>query len=444
MSTESPAVDPAAQAPPVDPPRRPRWWPALALGLLAAAGWAGSRWLQDREIEAAAGRARRLVAEGKLAEALPDLGQWLRGRPDSGEAYLLAARAAFVLGKAEDGLQALGRAEALGYDPIQVDRERGLALVAMGRPGEAVPVLSRVRTGLATPDPQVLQALARAEMATFQLKAAREVVDAWVAAEPESVDAYLARVEVGRRTNVSTEEIAADFERVLARAPDNRAALLGLAEVRMTAGAYAEAEGLFARLVAFDPSGFEAVLGLGLARERLNRDAEALASLERAASLAPSDPRPIVAQGRIEARLGHLDRALEWLNRAVGLDPHDVEARHQRAGVLARLGRPTEAATDREEATRLRADQDKLSQLMITLLEAPRDVQFRWEAARWLFDHGHAPEAIRWTELILKDDPGHRPTHRMLADHFQQAGQQGLANYHRLQAGPPDTSTTAP
>lgn len=413
---------------------RGRWWLALPLGLVLLAV-VGGRWRQNRLVEVDAAEARRLVAAGKVLEAQPYFGRWLQARPDDGEAYLLTAQAAFALGQVQVGLQALERAQALGFDRARVDRERGLALAAIGRAGEALPLLLAARDRANPADPIVLRAIAQAYLATFQMKAAREAVDAWIASEPRNPDAYLARVEVGRRTNASTEVLIADLEQAVALAPQNATARQSLAEARLTTGNYGEAESLYRALSSAGSPSYEVLLGLGLAQERLGEDDKALENLASASGLPTADARALVALGRIEARRGHLEPALRFLDQAIALDPHDVEARHQRAGVLNRQGRTAEAIADRDEAVRLRADQDKLSQLMIALLEAPRDLQFRLDAARWLFDHGHPAEAIRWTDLILRDEPAHAPTHQLLADYYEKAGQTGLANYHRLQQG---------
>ena len=51
-----------------------------------------------------------------------------------------------------------------------------------------------------------------------------------------------------------------------------------------------------------------------------------------------------------------------------------------------------------------------------------------------MFDHGHEDEGLKWTKEILRADPRHAPTHRMLAEYYDKQGDAGLANYHRLSA----------
>ena len=44
---------------------------------------------------------------------------------------------------------------------------------------------------------------------------------------------------------------------------------------------------------------------------------------------------------------------------------------------------------------------------------------------------------MRWTSEILRTDPRHAPTHRLLADHYRKQGDAGLANYHMLMSSGP-------
>ncbi len=51
-----------------------------------------------------------------------------------------------------------------------------------------------------------------------------------------------------------------------------------------------------------------------------------------------------------------------------------------------------------------------------------------------MLEHGHVNEGLKWTTEILRSDPHHAQTHRVLADYYQKRGDAGLANYHRLMA----------
>jgi Tfp pilus assembly protein PilF len=54
--------------------------------------------------------------------------------------------------------------------------------------------------------------------------------------------------------------------------------------------------------------------------------------------------------------------------------------------------------------------------------------------ARWMLENGHQQEGLKWTSEILRAEPRHGPTHRLLAEYYQKQGNAGRANYHNLMA----------
>ncbi len=64
----------------------------------------------------------------------------------------------------------------------------------------------------------------------------------------------------------------------------------------------------------------------------------------------------------------------------------------------------------------------------------PGGLDHQYDAARWLFEHGHLDEGLRWTEKILRDQPRHPKTNRLLADYYEKKGSHGRANFYQLQA----------
>jgi Tfp pilus assembly protein PilF len=48
-----------------------------------------------------------------------------------------------------------------------------------------------------------------------------------------------------------------------------------------------------------------------------------------------------------------------------------------------------------------------------------------------MLENGHDQEGLNWTKEILRAEPNHNPTHRLLIEYYQKHGEHGLANYHR-------------
>jgi tetratricopeptide (TPR) repeat protein len=406
------------------------------VALVAATAWLVVRARREAAVRADAEAARRLVAAHRFLEAQEPLRRWLEARPHSGEALFLVARGAIGLGMFDQGLAALDRAAALEYSASRIDRERGLALSHLKRHEEAEPILRRLADRPSANDPEVDQALARVYLETFQLRAAGEAIERWIRHAPGEARAYLWRAQLGRRTNASPEDLAHDYEQALLLAPADREAHLGLADVLLQGSRFEEALPHFEAARGGRTDDPEADLGLGSCLAGLGREEEARRCLDRAIAQAPADSRPLIERAKLALRRGTLDGALADLDRAVLIDPFEPEGHYHRGLVLARLGRAEEARGESERASRLRAEHEELTALLVALYGRPGDVEQEFRAARWFFLHGRPEEGRRWAEKILRADPSHPATHRLLADHYEGEGDAGRANYHRLRAGP--------
>ena len=111
-----------------------------------------------------------------------------------------------------------------------------------------------------------------------------------------------------------------------------------------------------------------------------------------------------------------------------------MEIRHRRGLCLARLGRHDEARAEQEEAARLREDDQRLSKLQQALVANPGDPRLQGEVMRWMFEHGHEEEGLRWARKILGERPNDPEANRLMAEYHERGGNPGLANYYRLQA----------
>lgn len=418
---------------PVGVPRRTvPTWRKVAIGLgaliLVAAVW---------RVVAGPSRAEAVrgeLATGKIEEAARRVDDWRKARPNDPLAYAWAARVALRRRDDAAAAEGLARAEALGADRESLADIRGVLLSMAGRPAEAEPMLRSSLSKTADPCPRQAEALARVAMATFRFGLALEAIGRWKHDAPTDVAPLLLEAEVAERTAAPASEVVERFEAAVAMDPGSSRARLGLAETLMLAGRPAEALPHFDRFLKDHPDDPAAMAGAArayVAAEQPERGEELFRqSLGR-------DPRQLTALkglGQLAQRSGKLSEADDLLARAMAIDRDDFEIRYSRALVLARLGRADEAAAERHEADRLRAESAEIERLQGELLKRPTDLELLHEAARWLIEHGHAEEGIRWAERALAIRPGHAATCRLLADHFQKAGDVGLANYYRVAA----------
>ncbi len=412
----------------------------IGLGLVILVGpsvyftWENSRKQAVKDLTA---EARRLIDEGNPEAAQPILAELIKAEPDSAEAAFLVAKGALRLGMLDQGVAGLDRALALGFDRDFVDRERALLYVSLGRHEEAEPILRRLglQSTLENPDLEVDQALVRCLLETFQIRDARIAVDDWISHDPENPDPYYWRAEIETRSDVSASDLISDYEEALRLDPAHRNAKHGLADKLLAIHKYESARDLFESLLDQNPEDLVAMIGLGRALAGLGSESSAADWFQRAATLDPANPEPLIQVSKIEFRQGRLESALKRLDRAVELAPFEAEAHYQRNLVLTRLGRTSEAEEARERAVVLQEDQNQITDLMERLYGRPHDLRLQLEAARWFFRNGRPEEGIRWAKKIVSDSPEHPEANRLLAQHYREIGEDGLANFHRLQAG---------
>ena len=220
--------------------------------------------------------------------------------------------AALREGRMADAEAALRR--SLGADPDSVDalQALGTALIAQGRPGEAIGCLDRARRLRASP-----AVLHNRALALFQLR--------------------------------RYAEARADLEGALAQAPAQHASWNLLGSVRAALGDATAAEA-YMRAIAIRPDHAETHFNLGLLHHGAGRVEEAIASYRAALALRPGleSARAKLAaalneQGFAHFRARRIEPAIAAYRASLDLRPDLHEARNNLGAALAAAGRHGEA-----------------------------------------------------------------------------------------------------
>jgi len=277
---------------------------------------------------------------GRNEEALASFRRTAAAMPRSAEAQYNIARALVGLGRRVQAREALER--ALGEDPAHIGAGSLMAKLALesGRPEEALAIAERLeqahpesavpsmlrgdvhaaRTQYAEAAKDYSTALARAPdrglvVRLYEARHAAGAADArdaltdWLAAHPDDVSVRLVLGQAQQDAG-SVDAAIAEYERVLAAAPDNAVALNNLAWL------YAG-----------------------------RRDERALAMAERAHAAAPEAGEVIDTLGWLLVQRGDIDRALRLLRDAAERSPDVPEIRYHLAVALVRDGATAEART---------------------------------------------------------------------------------------------------
>ena len=155
---------------------------------------------------------------------------------------------------------------------------------------------------------------------------------------------------------------------------------------------------------------------------------------ESALKANPRQPDALKELSQIDLRLSRYPQACENLKRLIEIEPFDHEVRYNYAQALKLAGDVERSNVELAAAGRLRRDHEEIFRLRANLVQDPKNVGVRFHVTKWMFDHGHEDEGLKWTREILAPDPRHAPTHRLLAEYYGKQGNAGLANYHRVMA----------
>ena len=335
------------------------------------------------------------------------LGRWLRARPRSAEAHYLKARVALATGEAPGGGRrswpppgrwAIRPHPWIGSTPSFGPAPAGHA--------EAEPVLRRILEASRTPDPEAAEALARVYLETYRFHEAAAVIDRWIRDAPDDAKPYLWRTEVNTRLVKDSAAQIRDYRAALERDPTLDKARLGLADELRLAGRGEEAAPVYASYIARKPDDPAGHLGAGLVALDRGDDDRGDPPPRPDAGARPGQLRRRSRRGRrsrcVAARTP--PRSPCWTG------PSGSTPTTSRSAIVAASASPGSAAHDearaeQEVAARLREDDQRLGKLQQALVANPGDRRLQAEVARWMIEHGHEEEGIRWARKILGERP---------------------------------------
>jgi predicted Zn-dependent protease len=409
----------------------------LAAGLMVAlAIGAGlvSQFVSEAQSSSMGRLAREALAARRYDQARTLIRRWAAESPRSGEPDYYQAVLEVEADRPAEALDAMRRSIARGYPEEPVLILRAVLLARAGQFEQAEPVLTRAFLSGAEPRAEVAEGLSRIYLKTFRLAETTKVLDSWMKAAPDDPRPYLLRNEVDQRINSEPAVLIRNYREALRRDPGLIVARLGLAEKLRETALVEEAETEYAALLGRDPKNVRGLVGAGQIALLQGDLVAATRHLEDALAIDPRDKVALREIGLIDMNSGRTARACDRFAAAVEVDPYDPEIRYSYSRALQMSGKTARAAEESAATERLKKEQQRIADLRQRLVQRPEDVELRSEAARWLIEHGHDKEGLEWTALILRQQPGHPSTCRLLADYYASRGNLGLANYYRLTA----------
>jgi predicted Zn-dependent protease len=407
---------------------------AVAAGAVAAGGfWLARAWTGSTAL---AREAREAIVARRFDEARRAIDRWVARHPEEGEPYYWRARLEVALDHPKEAIDAMDQAVRRGNDPAPIAPLRAVLLARAGRHQEAEPTLQKAFFEGKTFDPEVAEALSRIYLSSYRLSPASKVLERWIRESPGDYRPYLYMTEVDQRSDVDASVMINHYRMALHRDPTLDKARLGLADKLREVSRDAEAEIEYDAYLERNPGSVEGHIGAGQVALRQGDLPRASLHFSEVLAANPREPVALRELAQIDLRAGRWGQARDRLKTVVEADPYDPEVRLSYARALKMSGDEGGARRETDTVQRLRKEHAQMSELRKALVQRPDDPQLRFQAARWLLEHGHEAEALEWCRLILRNKPGHGETCRLLADYYERHGNAGLANAYRNAAGP--------
>ncbi|MFL5242270.1 MAG: tetratricopeptide repeat protein [Gemmataceae bacterium] len=387
--------------------------------------------------------AETAVRNGRLEEAKKRLDLCLFVWPHSVPVHVLAARTDRLSGDFQSAEYHLNRCLSLHHGATEaVQVELLLMRVQRGEEDEVAPeLMQRVDEG--SPEgPMILKTLSRAYMVYLRYGEAFVCLNRWMELEPESAEPPRWRGWVLERLN-DQDGAMKDYKRAIELDPDLVPARLRLAEMFLERndplGAVPHLDLLFKRF----PNDPEVMARLGQCRFLQGEHREARRLLEEAVQQLPDDAGVLIHLTKLDMQEGRPADAEQWVRRALLVDPTDTEAEFTLVATLQSQGRWDEANVALEQYRKDTAILKRVAKVLHEEVQRPStdpDAVFELGA---VFLKTNERAGLYWLQRALQCDPGHQPTHKLLASHYESKGEPERAAVHRALLKP-DQKAVAP
>ena len=356
---------------------------------------------QPQHIEALGLLAAIELQSGRAASAEKHFAKALKINPNSPVLHSNRGLALRALKRNGEALASCERALALRPDYAAAVYNRALILQDLGRAQDALDGYGRV---LAM-DPHNARALNNRGLVLQELKLYDDALAAFdkaLALEPGNGETHNNRGAVLRNL-LRTDDALAAFERAVALQPDYATAYYNRGLVLQDLKHHGEAMDSYQRAIALKPDYAAAFNNRGLMLRDVRRNEDALADFDRALAIDPDYVEALNNRGAILQELHRDAEALETFTRMLSLQAENEKGYNNRAHAFRGLGRYEEALASYDKATELNPAyaEAQFSAGLSRLLLGQWDKGWQQYEWRW---HGRAQRGFAQS-LWLGDQP---------------------------------------
>jgi tetratricopeptide (TPR) repeat protein len=372
------------------------------------------------------------VKAGRYAEARGRLNVCLFVWPNSPSVHLLAARVAWQSGElseAEAHLQRCLQLQKGESDAVQL--EYLLMRVRQGEVDEVAPTLMTCVENQHPETPLILETLSAAYMHDHRYGPAYATLSRWIQETPDAPLPYYWRGWVEERLN-DADGAMKEYQQALLLAPDMPAYRLKVAEMYLEKHNPPEAAPHLELLSRQHPDRADIMARLGQCRFMQGQLDEARPLLETAVEKLPNDPALLMSLAKLRLQENQPAEAERWARRLLKVDPADHEALFTLHSSLQQQGRKEEAAVVLAQYEKVKAELVRANRLLRDETSHPtRDAATASEVGSIFLSIGQDRLGLYWLQQALERDPGHQPTHKLLAEYYESKGDRDKAAVHR-------------
>ena len=386
-------------------------------------------------------QAREKLEKREHDSALSWLNFALSLESDRAETHFLIARTYRRLEDFRNVHLHLKRAYDLGWDRKELEREQHIALAQTGRYSEMAKHFPDLFLNAGSDGPEISKAYVLMLMSQFRLQPAMKVLQAWENDFPEDPQPHILR---GRALGVirNWSEAEREYKHALELDPENSEALFELAHSLMKQLRFKEAQPILKKCLQNTPSHVKAAVASAVCLRKQNQNNQARAFLLQHWGLIKNNLEALREMGHIELAAEHPKEAVKHLRYAVKMNPVDRETRYLLSQAFRAAGMTAEAQKERAFVNLATKPVLRLGQLVPKLIDDPGNIALRFEIAEITWKYKSRTEGAQWLHSLLHFEPNHIPTHKLLAQHYQQTGHPQKSEFHRRKGNP--TETTEP
>lgn len=356
--------------------------------------------------------------------------------PDDPETTWQIARACRHAGRLSDAQRFLKISRQQGLDEVAAEWESKVIEAASGDFARHEPELRRRlddgRAALPDVGPVMLQGYLRLGRADE----AERIASRWIRESPEDWRPYFYRAAA--RTQMSRDLLSTafagakqDYERCIELRPDHATARLLLGNAYLMTGHFVDALPHLEEYIRLKPDDPAGLAEWARAMRGLTRGPEARERIDEFLSRRGGTANLYLTRGDLAMDDGQPGDALSWYRRAEAVAPNEEKVLFQIAQALRSLGRIDDAQLYEKRWQAQRDLTQRLAEAQQRASKNPKDLEAHLEAGVTALKLGQESLGLRWLAEVLRLDPDHRETHRVLAEFFQKKGDQPAAEFHR-------------